>query len=144
VGRTEPGHKICDLEYAIVHGLIRGSPVPCLKQRIDFCLGTPLRSISPSREAAVKLRFGREVGPGAIDMWWPHGKKAATPVREFTATGSRVKVKRVLTPFFFLRQQALALSRDGKKVAGGTCITGNGAVVVWDVPSGKELKRLQN
>jgi RNA polymerase sigma factor (sigma-70 family) len=38
---------------------------------------------------------------------------------------------------------AVALSADGKKVAGGTCITGNGELTVWDVASAKVLQRLE-
>jgi WD40 repeat protein len=38
---------------------------------------------------------------------------------------------------------ALALSPDGKKVAGGDCMTANGEVRVWDVQSAELLKRLQ-
>jgi RNA polymerase sigma factor (sigma-70 family) len=37
---------------------------------------------------------------------------------------------------------AVALSADGKKAAGGDCITGDGEVCVWDVPSGNLLQRL--
>lgn len=39
---------------------------------------------------------------------------------------------------------AIALSADGKKVAGGTSIGADHAVTVWDVPSGKELKTLRS
>src|SRR5207249_4800239 len=40
-------------------------------------------------------------------------------------------------------QGALALSADGKWVAGGTCLTPDGEVCVWDVPSAKLLKKLR-
>ncbi len=40
-------------------------------------------------------------------------------------------------------QGALALSADGTRVAGGTCITAEGEVYVWDVPSAKILKKLR-
>jgi RNA polymerase sigma factor (sigma-70 family) len=37
----------------------------------------------------------------------------------------------------------LALSPDGKRVAGGDCMTANGQVCVWDVRSAELLKKLQ-
>jgi WD40 repeat protein len=40
-------------------------------------------------------------------------------------------------------QGALALSPDGKKVAGGACNTASAQVRVWDVPSGTLLRKLQ-
>jgi WD domain, G-beta repeat len=38
---------------------------------------------------------------------------------------------------------ALALSADGKRVAGGTCLTADGEVCVWDVASAQLLHKLQ-
>jgi WD40 repeat protein len=52
---------------------------------------------------------------------------------------------KVLQTFEFPAQVhgALALSPDGKKVAGGDCMTASAAVRVWDVPSAKLLKKLE-
>src|SRR5262245_41755031 len=54
------------------------------------------------------------------------------------------KTGKVLQTFEFSAQVqgAVALSADGKTVAGGDCITADGEVCVWDVPSAKLLHRL--
>jgi RNA polymerase sigma factor (sigma-70 family) len=74
---------------------------------------------------AASATHWEKVGYGAIRVW-------------------EAKTGKVLHTFEFSAQvqDAVAISADGKKVAGGDCITPNGEVCVWDVASGNLLHKL--
>jgi RNA polymerase sigma factor (sigma-70 family) len=90
---------------------------------------------------------------GTLQFWHVTSSKDGTTIAASGTTNKagygairvwEAKTGKLLGTFEFSAQVvgAVALSADGKKVAGGDCVTGDGEVCVWDVPSGNLLKRL--
>src|SRR5262249_24592290 len=81
-----------------------------------------------------------------LQFWHMASSKNGTTIAASATAGKvefgairvwEAKTGKVLQTFEFSAQVqgAVALSADGKKVAGGDCIAANGEVCVWDVPS---------
>ena len=110
---------------------------------MHFLVLGPLKVIAQGREvalsaakhrallAALLVRANQAVSAeGLINALW-EGRPPAS-------------AGKTLQTFEFAAQVhgGLALSPDGKKVAGGVCMTADGEVRVWDVPSAELLKKL--
>jgi RNA polymerase sigma factor (sigma-70 family) len=88
-----------------------------------------------------------------LQFWHVAASKNGTTIAASASVGKdkkgvirvwEAKTGNVLHTFEFsaLVHGAVALSADGKKVAGGDWFTENGEVCVWDVPSGNLLQKL--